>query len=155
MLLLKKVTQFSENKLQIIILFQKFVGIELTWVDGIISNEVEKEFQDGQNQLDLTGSGSSSKIPLLQKVQPESSKHDSLVELSSHDTVFVNEVRLNEFKMILTKHGLPAEFIMGVLVVNNRVAVKRLKSGHISIEGCLCEDYYKVRELLYQQFAVL
>jgi len=134
-------------------------GIELTWVDGAISAQSEKEFlenNDGHNQieqLNITGSGS--KVPLLQKLpRANESNHDS-TQGNTHDTVFVNEIRLNEFKMVLTKNGLPAEFIMGVLVVNGRVAVKRLKTGHISVEGCLCEDYYKVRELLYQQFAVL
>lgn len=29
------------------------------------------------------------------------------------------------------------------------------EAGRISLEGCLCEDYYKIRELLYQQYAVV
>ena len=129
--------------------WNKVKGIELTWVDGIIAGEDEKEFQDSSDMY----SGQDrdpSKVPLLQKAADV-----KITSTSSHDTVFVNEVRLNEFKLILTKNGLSAEFIMGVLVVNSKVAIKRLKSGHISIEGCLCEEYYQVRELLYQQFAVL
>lgn len=129
--------------------WNKVKGIELTWVDGVIAGEDEKEFQDSSDMY----SGQErdpSKVPLLQKATDM-----KIASASSHDTVFVNEVRLNEFKLILTKNGLSAEFIMGVLVVNGKVAIKRLKSGHISIEGCLCEEYYQVRELLYQQFAVL
>lgn len=29
------------------------------------------------------------------------------------------------------------------------------EAGRIGLEGCLCEDYYKIRELLYQQYAVV
>lgn len=29
------------------------------------------------------------------------------------------------------------------------------EAGRIGLEGCLCDDYYKIRELLYQQYAVV
>lgn len=29
------------------------------------------------------------------------------------------------------------------------------EAGRISLEGCLCEDYFRIRELLYQQYAVV
>lgn len=28
-------------------------------------------------------------------------------------------------------------------------------TGNVSLEGCLTEDYYKVRELLYEQYAIV
>ncbi|KAG7268723.1 hypothetical protein CRUP_022850 [Coryphaenoides rupestris] len=30
----------------------------------------------------------------------------------------------------------------------------RTEAGRIGLEGCLCDDYFKIRELLYQQYAV-
>ena len=29
------------------------------------------------------------------------------------------------------------------------------ETGRLQLEGCVCEDYYRVRELLYEQFAIV
>jgi len=31
----------------------------------------------------------------------------------------------------------------------------QLDTGKIVLEGCISDDYYKVKELLYEQFAIL
>lgn len=31
----------------------------------------------------------------------------------------------------------------------------QIDTGKVTIEGCLSEDYYKVRELLYEQYAII
>lgn len=31
----------------------------------------------------------------------------------------------------------------------------QVESGKIMLEGCISEDYYKVKELLYEQYAIL
>ncbi|MBN3325443.1 CPSF2 factor, partial [Atractosteus spatula] len=76
-------------------------------------------------------------------------------EVPGHQAVFINEPRLSDFKQVLLREGIQAEFVGGVLVCNNLVAVRRTETGRIGLEGCLCEDYYKIRELLYQQYAVV
>ncbi|CAB1339891.1 unnamed protein product [Coregonus sp. 'balchen'] len=76
-------------------------------------------------------------------------------EIPGHQSVFINEPRLSDFKQVLLREGIQAEFVGGVLVCNNMVAVRRTEAGRIGLEGCLCDDYYKIRELLYQQYAVL
>ncbi|XP_077966270.1 cleavage and polyadenylation specificity factor subunit 2-like isoform X2 [Styela clava] len=76
-------------------------------------------------------------------------------ELESHGTYFVNDVRLSDFKQILIKEGISAEFIGGVLVCNNSVAIRRNQQGLVDMEGCLSDDYYRIRELLYAQYAIL
>lgn len=78
-----------------------------------------------------------------------------LNEVPGHQSVFINEPRLSDFKQVLLKEGIQAEFVGGVLVCNNLVAVRRTEAGRIGLEGCLCDDYYKIRELLYQQYAVV
>uniref|UniRef100_A0A8C5CNP8 Cleavage and polyadenylation specificity factor subunit 2 n=1 Tax=Gadus morhua TaxID=8049 RepID=A0A8C5CNP8_GADMO len=76
-------------------------------------------------------------------------------EVSGHQSVFINEPRLSDFKQVLLREGIQAEFVGGVLVCNNMVAVRRTEAGRIGLEGCLCDDYFKIRELLYQQYAVV
>lgn len=98
--------------------------------------EEEKEFSE-----------ESDVIPTLEPLPPH--------EIPGHQSVFVNEPRLSDFKQVLLKEGIQAEFVGGVLVCNNLVAVRRTEAGRIGLEGCLCDDYYKIRDLLYQQYAVV
>uniref|UniRef100_A0A665WNL2 Cleavage and polyadenylation specificity factor subunit 2 n=1 Tax=Echeneis naucrates TaxID=173247 RepID=A0A665WNL2_ECHNA len=98
--------------------------------------EDEKEFSE-----------ESDVIPTLEPLPPH--------EIPGHQSVFINEPRLSDFKQVLLREGIQAEFVGGVLVCNNMVAVRRTEAGRIGLEGCLCEDYYKIRELLYQQYAVV
>lgn len=87
-------------------------------------------------------------IPSLQPV-PEDS-------LPGHPTVFVNELKLSDFKMVLLRAGISAEFDGGVLFCGRgSVALRRHDSGRVTIEGALCDLYYRVRELLYQQYAIV
>ena len=54
-------------------------------------------------------------------------------------------------------HSIQAEFVGGVLVCDDgesQVAVRKTGES-ISLEGGVSEQYYRVRELLYQQFAVI
>lgn len=98
--------------------------------------EEEKEFSE-----------ESDVIPTLEPLPPH--------EMPGHQSVFINEPRLSDFKQVLLKEGIQAEFVGGVLVCNTMVAVRRTEAGRIGLEGCLCDDYYKIRELLYQQYAVV
>lgn len=71
-------------------------------------------------------------------------------------SVFVGDIRLSEFKRILQNEGISAEFKgEGVLVCNDRVAVRKTGTGQLLVEGLLSPDYYKIRSLLYSQHAIL
>ena len=36
-----------------------------------------------------------------------------------------------------------------------RISIPRHDSGRVMIEGCVSEDYYLIRDLLYQQYAIV
>uniref|UniRef100_A0A3Q2QR57 Cleavage and polyadenylation specificity factor subunit 2 n=1 Tax=Fundulus heteroclitus TaxID=8078 RepID=A0A3Q2QR57_FUNHE len=57
-------------------------------------------------------------IPTLEPLPP--------TEISGHQSVFINEPRLSDFKQVLLREGIQAEFVGGVLVCNNVVAVRRV-----------------------------
>ncbi|XP_029164296.1 probable cleavage and polyadenylation specificity factor subunit 2 [Nylanderia fulva] len=79
-----------------------------------------------------------------------------LNEVPGHQTTFINELKLSDFKQVLNKSNIPSEFSGGVLwCCNNTIAVRRHEAGKVILEGCLSEDYYKVRELLYEQYAIV
>jgi len=57
--------------------------------------------------------------------------------------------------ILIQKHGLKAEFVGGVLNCEDTVAIKRNEAGKITLEGALSDTYYKVRRILYDQYAIL
>ena len=73
-----------------------------------------------------------------------------------NNTSFVNELKLSDFKMVLSKHNINSEFQGGVLFCGSgNVALRRHDSGRVTIEGCVSDEYYLVRDLLYQQYAIV
>lgn len=58
------------------------------------------------------------------------------LQIPGHQSVFINEPRLSDFKQVLLREGIQAEFVGGVLVCNNMVAVRRvsvLPTGSASV----------------------
>uniref|UniRef100_A0A1I8BLK4 Cleavage and polyadenylation specificity factor subunit 2 n=1 Tax=Meloidogyne hapla TaxID=6305 RepID=A0A1I8BLK4_MELHA len=72
-----------------------------------------------------------------------------------HQSVFVNDPKLTDLKQLLTSSGFHAEFHSGVLYVNNIANVRRNEAGRFHVEGYACADYYKIREIIYSQFAIV
>lgn len=74
----------------------------------------------------------------------------------AHAASFINSLRLSELRAALNKLGLSTEFTAGALeCCNGTLAIRRLENGRVALEGVLSEEYYKVRELLYEQFAIV
>ncbi|XP_035223144.1 cleavage and polyadenylation specificity factor subunit 2-like, partial [Stegodyphus dumicola] len=133
--------------------FVKSKDVELAWVDGeiileedideIVAKDAEKEKDDDE----IKEEAAIERIPVLQPLPAN--------QIIGHPTIFINEVKLSDFKQVLMRHGINAEFSGGVLYCNDVVALRKNESGHIHFEGCLTEDYFKVRELLYEQYAII
>ncbi|XP_058801981.1 probable cleavage and polyadenylation specificity factor subunit 2 [Phymastichus coffea] len=121
---------------------------EVAWVDALITarDQVCRDVvmdDETEDMIDKT-----EKILTLEPLP--------LNEIPSHQTAFINELKLSDFKQILTKANISSEFSGGVLwCCNNTIAVRRHEAGKIILEGCLSEDYYRVRELLYEQYAIV
>lgn len=80
--------------------------------------------------------------------------------LAGHSAVFIGDVRLSNLKKVLEQHGIASHFSGGALICEDTVAVRlgapqRGQPVPVSLEGCVGETYYAVRELLYAQFAIV
>ncbi|KAI4485105.1 hypothetical protein M0802_012750 [Mischocyttarus mexicanus] len=119
---------------------------EVAWVDAMIAardpvcrDAVAENEQIGEN---------SDKILTLEPLL--------INEVPGHQTTFINELKLSDFKQVLNRCNIPSEFSGGVLwCCNNTIAVRRHEAGKVILEGCISEEYYKVRELLYEQYAIV
>uniref|UniRef100_A0A023GLI5 Cleavage and polyadenylation specificity factor subunit 2 n=1 Tax=Amblyomma triste TaxID=251400 RepID=A0A023GLI5_AMBTT len=126
--------------------FARAKNAELAWLDGEIATE-EHLAPDGAQDDSLDMDEPRDSMYILQPLPPS--------QVPGHATIFINEIKLSDFKQVLLRNGVQAEFSGGVLYCNGIVAVRRNEAGRINIEGCLCEDYFKVREILYQQYAII
>ncbi|XP_077241875.1 cleavage and polyadenylation specificity factor 100 [Tasmannia lanceolata] len=127
--------QLSE-RLMSNVLFKKLGDYEIAWVDA----EVGKT----DDMLSL--------LPLSTPPPP-------------HKSVLVGDLKLADFKQFLASKGVQVEFAGGALRCGEYVTLRKVgdlsqKGGgtgtqQVVIEGPLTEEYYKIREYLYQQFYLL
>lgn len=64
--------------------------------------------------------------------------------------MFINEPRLSDFKQVLLREGIQAEFVGGVLVCNNMVAVRRVSiSPPRALQACYPSALHNIRQALH------
>lgn len=135
--------------------FQKGKDAEITWINGSIT--IRNKVIEGASGNPLEEDD----IHLLNAVEDDTSRIIALDplpadEIPTHDFVFLNELKLADFRQILMKNNIQSEISGGMLLCcNGTIALKRIDTGKVTIEGCLSEDYYKVRDLLYEQYAIV
>jgi len=126
--------------------FQKCKEYELAWIDGIIKVNHTEENQVAPLPTLLTSSLEELSLYPLPKEQQA---------LLKRKVVFVNEPKLSDLKLLLVKKGFQAEFHGGVLVCNGLIALRKEETGRITLEGVVSDDYYRVRQILYDEYAII
>lgn len=105
------------------------------------------------------------KLGWVKGISRPSSQQEALVEIvpaaaieangSSHGGVFIGDVRLSEVRKALGEAGITAEWYGGMLVCSGLVTIKvAAQDGQVQLEGALCDDYFKIRDVVYGQYHV-
>ncbi|XP_015120715.1 probable cleavage and polyadenylation specificity factor subunit 2 [Diachasma alloeum] len=125
--------------------FQKVRGgYEVAWVDAMITAREQICRDAVADESEESGE----KILTLEPL--------GMNQVPGHQSIFINELKLSDFKQILTKHNIPSEVSGGVLwCCNDTIAVRKEETGKVVFEGVVSEDYYRIRELLYEQFVII
>lgn len=72
-----------------------------------------------------------------------------------HGGIFIGSVQLSQVKVALTKAGFVTEFGKGRLVIAGSLVVSSDgPKGQLVLEGPLCDDYFRVRDVVYSQYNV-
>ena len=99
--------------------FQKGKDAEIAWIDGQIhirNKMMDATAMELDDQVEITDD---SNILTLEPVKT--------TNVSSHNCVFINELKLSDFKQILMKHNISSEFSGGVLWCGNgTITLKRV-----------------------------
>ncbi|KAG8232888.1 hypothetical protein J437_LFUL004758 [Ladona fulva] len=136
--------------------FKKGKEAEVAWLDAQIADTegerdarpMDSDEEDSKVLSEKKGILKTDQIYTLEPLQPS--------QIPGHPTVFINELKLSDFKQVLTRNGIPSEFSGGVLwCCGGILAVRRHEAGRVILEGCLSDDYYRVRDLLYEQYAIV
>ena len=107
-----------------------------------VNDEYEVAYLDGQVKLNYE----KAHLPVLQQA----------TDHKGHAAVFLGQVRPAELQLILQNDGIESEVVGGVIVCKNGlVNVHKVDEFRISIQGALCDEYYRVRDLLYQQYQIV
>jgi len=150
------------------LLFAKAKDTEIAWVEGVLKEEKGLYDGDSSRMEDEGVEDDDLDEEALELRRRRKALNDSTVSVADkvhtlaplssakgHKPIFVNEPKLSDFKLHLLKAGFHAEFSGGVLIVNHVIAVKKNTTGQVVMEGMIGNDYYKVRELLYNQYAII
>ncbi|KAK4320479.1 hypothetical protein Pmani_008645 [Petrolisthes manimaculis] len=125
--------------------------LEVAWVDGCVTfpTDIIDDNLDEENRQVISSENKRDRdMATLNVVAKE--------HAPPHQPVFINDIRLSEFKQVLSRAGISSEFNAGILwCANGTLALKKQDSGSISLEGPLSQDYYAIRELLYAQYAII
>ncbi|EMS56660.1 Cleavage and polyadenylation specificity factor subunit 2 [Triticum urartu] len=123
--------------------------------EKLMSNVISKKL--GEHEIAWVDSGVGKVDEKLTLLPPSSTP-------AAHKSVLVGDLKLADFKQFLANKGLQVEFAGGALRCGEYITVRKIGdsnqkgstgSQQIVVEGPLCEDYYKIRELLYSQFFLL
>lgn len=131
--------------------FQKGKDAEIAWINGQITIRTKlienaDSNMDDEDNVEITGDDN--RVIALDPLPSD--------KIPPHNFVFLNELKLAAFKEVLVKNNISSEISGGMLLCcNGTIAVKRIDTGKVIIEGCLSEEYYKIRELLYEQYAIV
>ncbi|KHN82608.1 putative cleavage and polyadenylation specificity factor subunit 2 [Toxocara canis] len=161
------------------LIFQTVKDAELSWLDARISKR--KAITGATSAVDETGAereGTSNEGEPMEQDQDREQQQETddgerlsnkkaasadtfclepmpSSNIPSHQAVFVNDPKLSDMKQLLMANGFHAEFSSGVLYINNVASIRRNEAGRFHVEGCACEDYYKIRDIVYAQFAIV
>ncbi|KAL0041377.1 hypothetical protein WJX79_001220 [Trebouxia sp. C0005] len=105
------------------------------------------------------------KLGWLKGVARPPSQQEALIEIvsaaaaeasgSSQGGVFIGDVRLSEVRKALSEAGITAEWYGGMLVCSGPVTIKvGTQDGQVQLEGALCDDYFRIRDVVYGQYHV-
>merc|ERR1712062_957368 len=99
--------------------------MEIAWIDAVLDvkhaitdtsylHDTETGLEKGGSDVEMREDEESDLVPILMPLQQ--------TQVPGHTAVFINEPKLTDFKQVLIREGILAEFSAGVLICNGVVA---------------------------------
>jgi cleavage and polyadenylation specificity factor subunit 2 len=95
-------------------------------------------------------------LPVLTHVSEVADAHAKKGVAAAHPAIFLGNLQPLELQQQLLAGGVQCELVSGVCVCSGGlVNVRKLSPTQIRIEGALSEDYFRIRDILYQQYEIV
>lgn len=118
------------------------LDVDLGWVDA------EMKFESRAADVDGSDEGKGEYSIVLEERQGNTND-------SGHGGVFIGDVKLSQLKRALARINIGSEFHAGGLYCEGDVLVKRQpEGGGLVIEGSLCDEYFRIRDIVYSQYHI-
>jgi cleavage and polyadenylation specificity factor subunit 2 len=122
---------------------------ELSWLSGVVASRVSAKAAEAaaedDDKMDLDLEATELAPVSVSRVDP--------------NVTLVGDIRLAEFKQLLSSSGFRTEVNAGVLLVNGVISVRKEEKAEgqtvLFVDGPICEDYFRVRELMYSRLTLL
>jgi len=130
----------------------KNTGYEIAWLDSQYTEQKsdDDDDDDDEEEEQKTKKGKK-KFATLQPAPYE--------KIQGHTAVFLGNIKFAELKRFLITKGHNADFHGGIMVCDDRrVTIRKEvneKRAKIRVQGTLCSQYFKVRDLIYEQYSIL
>eukprot|EP00698_Gefionella_okellyi_P013818 TRINITY_DN380_c0_g1_i1.p1 TRINITY_DN380_c0_g1~~TRINITY_DN380_c0_g1_i1.p1 ORF type:complete len:726 (-),score=196.88 TRINITY_DN380_c0_g1_i1:506-2683(-) len=120
------------------------VSFDANLFRAVVSNDLLKQLQYVQvTDYQLAWLDGVLRNGLLEGVQ----------QVPGHNAAMIGAMRLGDLRVTLKNEGHTAEFCEGVLVVDSAVTIRKVAGDtQFLVEGPIGELYFKLRDLVYQQF---
>ncbi|CAI4229272.1 unnamed protein product [Auanema sp. JU1783] len=140
--------------------FQTVREADLSWIDAKIirKNHLSLEEDNKDENMELDPNDENAEGRRLAQKRRQDSIYLDILPISGipcHQAVFVNDPKLSDMKQMLMSQGYQAEFSSGVLHIDGIASIRKNEAGKFHVEGVASVQYYKIRDLIYKQFAII
>lgn len=133
-----------------------FVAVQGATQGAAAGEEYEVAYASGKLSMHFT---TASHLPLLGDDHATSSSSGTALSAASRDShpaIFLGGFKPADLQAALMLGGITAEIVGDVVVcAGGLVNLRKVGPTRISIQGALCEEYFRIREILYEQYEIV
>uniref|UniRef100_A0A0K0ER67 Cleavage and polyadenylation specificity factor subunit 2 n=1 Tax=Strongyloides stercoralis TaxID=6248 RepID=A0A0K0ER67_STRER len=165
-----KVVRMSKDLISRTNMIKIMNGQEWSWIEGILESKSGKDDDYITNDIDSLMNDKEN-IEKDKEIEdtPEVDKNSTIVDTESqlilkpctvttskpHPVLYLNSPKLIDIKARFTAEGYNAVLYLNILHINGIATIQKDDTGSVKIEGKYCMEYFKIRDLLYNMFAVI
>uniref|UniRef100_A0A0N5BNB8 Cleavage and polyadenylation specificity factor subunit 2 n=1 Tax=Strongyloides papillosus TaxID=174720 RepID=A0A0N5BNB8_STREA len=167
-----KVVKMSKDLISRTNMIKIMNGQEWSWVEGVLES---KSVKDGDYHMsDIDDNNVTDDKENIEKDQEMNditeSENESIAKNNEsqlilkpctvttskpHPVLYLNSPKLIDIKARFTAEGYNAVLYLNILHINGIATIQKDDTGSVKIEGKYCMEYFKIRDLLYNMFAII
>ncbi|CEF62433.1 Cleavage and polyadenylation specificity factor subunit 2 [Strongyloides ratti] len=165
-----KVVRMSKDLISRTNMIRIMNGQEWSWIEGILESKSGKDDEYITNDINnLINEKENIEKDIEMEECIEEEKSSPIIDTESqlilkpctvtnskpHPVLYLNSPKLIDIKARFTAEGYNAVLYLNILHINGIATIQKDDTGSVKIEGKYCMEYFKIRDLLYNMFAII